>query len=72
MPAHCTHDHVGVKLLGDGSLLSELDLKGNSYVDKLAKEAAREGRVPLAQCLILLDDVFGVEEAVDFESEFGR
>ena len=49
MPAHCSHDAVGKKRLGDGTLLSELDIAGNAFVDKLAKEAARADRLPPAQ-----------------------
>ena len=49
MPAHCIQDAIGTKRLGNGELLSELDVKGNAFVDKLAKEAARFDRLPRAQ-----------------------
>ena len=49
MPAHCSQDAIGVKRLGNGELLTALDITGNAYVDQLAKEAAREGRLPRAR-----------------------
>ena len=46
MPAHCSHEAVGIKRLGNGERLTALDLCGNAHVDKLSKEAARADRLP--------------------------
>jgi hypothetical protein len=48
MPAHCSKDAVGVRRLGNGELLTALDVTGNALVDQLAKEAARVDRLPRA------------------------
>ena len=39
-----------MKKLGNGALLTALDLAGNDLVDRLAKEAARADRLPRARC----------------------
>jgi hypothetical protein len=49
MPAHCTESHVGKRQLSNGEYLTAADLKGNALVDALAKEAARENRLPSEQ-----------------------
>jgi hypothetical protein len=49
MPAHCSHEQIGEKKLGNGETLTAMDLEANALVDELAKEAAREGRVPAGQ-----------------------
>ena len=49
MPAHCSESQIGVKQLSNGDYLSALDVKGNALVDQLAKEAARENRLPAQQ-----------------------
>ena len=46
MPAHCSQAAVGSKRLGNGELLTALDVTGNALVDGLAKEAARADRRP--------------------------
>ncbi len=49
MPAHCSREQVGKKRLGDGSVMTELDLKGNADVDALAKSMAARHKVPASQ-----------------------
>jgi hypothetical protein len=49
MPAHCSKSAVGHKQLGNGEALTALDLAGNAFVDRLAKEAARADRLPQEQ-----------------------
>lgn len=60
MPAHCTQHHVGSERLGNGSLLTEVDLKANAFVDLLAKEVAKSDRIPAA----VHKDVCELDEAV--------
>ena len=49
MPAHCEAGAVGVRRLGDGSVLTECDRQTNALVDELAKAAAAWDRIPVAQ-----------------------
>jgi len=44
MPAHCTEKDIGVKLIGDGSLLTAHHIAGNDSVDVNAKSVARRDR----------------------------
>ena len=46
MPAHKKESDVGVARLGNGSYLTQLDVKGNAEADRLAKLAVGEHRVP--------------------------
>ena len=46
MPAHTKEEDVGRLHLGDGTLLSESDRKGNEEADRLAKLAVEAHRVP--------------------------
>ena len=55
MPAHCTESQVGVKQLSNGDFLSAVDLQANAVVDQLAKEAAREDRLPIQQRKVVSD-----------------
>ena len=48
MPAHCSMDEVGVVRLGNGSLLTETDRRGNALADEYAKAAVEAHRVPSA------------------------
>ena len=47
MPAHLTEEHIQVAVLGDASLLTEVDLRGNARADQYAKSAVEAHRVPL-------------------------
>ena len=47
MPAHTSGAQVGCLRLSNGELLTRTDRLSNDEADKLAKAAAREGRVPL-------------------------
>lgn len=48
MPSHTTAQDVGVRELGNGEKLTELDRRGNALADKLAKAGADTHRVPEA------------------------
>ena len=48
MPAHCATSAVGVKVLSDGTRLSQIDLQSNELLDGLAKSAAQADRLPEA------------------------
>ena len=48
MPAHTPEAAVGHRRLGDGSLLTAVDRQANAEVDRLAKAAVEEDRVPEA------------------------
>ena len=48
MPAQTTAAIVGVATLSTGAKLTELDRRGNSQGDTLAKKAVEEHRVPEA------------------------
>ena len=45
VPAHTSASDVGVRIKGDGTVLSELDRSMNEYVDTLAKQEAKQDRV---------------------------
>ena len=53
MPAHCTPQQVGEKVLSDGSFMTESDRRGNAFVDRLAKQAATWDRIPRAKILFI-------------------
>ena len=46
IPAHTTPSQIGRVRLGDGRLLSPLEMWGNAMADKMAKQAVEEHRVP--------------------------
>ena len=48
MPAHCGSNIEG-KSLSNGQELTEADVRGNDYVDTLAKQIARRDRAPRDQ-----------------------
>ena len=55
MPAHCSAEAAGQKMLSDGAVLQVADINSNAFVNNMAKSAARAQRPPkwqfdLVQC----------------------
>ena len=50
MPAHTEESQIGKAKLGNGELITSADRKGNAMADAMAKDAAKEHRVPKHIC----------------------
>ena len=46
MPAHCTQSDIGHKFLSDGTMMQDMDVVANAFVDRHAKSIARQDGVP--------------------------